>query len=58
MTVLKLLLTSVLFATFLLPVAVASSRSPGRALRKLMVSILLADLAYAFFLKFLYGRLL
>jgi len=58
LTVLKLLLTSVLFATFLLPVAVASSRSPGRALRKLMVSILLADLAYAFFLKFLYGRLL
>ena len=55
---LKLLLTSVLFATFLLPVAVASSRSPARALRKLMVSILLAELAYAIFLKFLYGRLL
>jgi len=58
LTVLKLLLTSVLFATFLLPVAIASSRSPGRALRKLLASILLADLAYAFFLKFLYGRLL
>jgi hypothetical protein len=58
LSVLKLLLTSVLFATFLLPVAVASSRSPARALRKLMVSILLAELAYAFFLKFLYGRLL
>jgi len=55
---LKLLLSSVLFATFLLPVTVASSRRPGRALRKLIVSILLAELAYAFFLKFLYGRLL
>ena len=57
MSVLKLLLTSVLFATFLLPAAAASSRRPGRALRKLMVSILLAELAYAFFLRFLYGRL-
>jgi hypothetical protein len=58
LSVLKLLLTSMLFATFLLPVAVASSPRPARALRKLMVSILLAELAYAFFLKFLYGRLL
>ena len=58
MSVPKLLLTSVLFATFLLPVAFGSSGRPGRALRKLIVSILLAELAYAFFLKFLYGRLL
>ena len=56
--VLKLLLISVLFATFLLPSAAASSRRPRRALRNLIVSILLAELAYAFFLRFLYGRLL
>jgi hypothetical protein len=56
--VLKLLLISVLFATFLLPAAAASSRRPRRALRNLIAAILLAELAYAFFLKFLYGRLL
>jgi hypothetical protein len=56
--VLKLLLISVLFATFFLPAAVASSRRPRRALRNLIASILLAELAYAFFLRFLYGRLL
>jgi hypothetical protein len=56
--VLKLLLISVLFATFLLPAAAASSRMPRRALRNLIASVLLAELAYAFFLRFLYGRLL
>jgi len=56
--VLKLLLISVLFATFLLPVAAASSRRPVRALRNLVIAILLAEVAYAFFLRFLFSRLL
>ena len=55
---LKLLLLSVLFATFLLPVAAASSRRPRRALRNLVIAMLLAEVAYAFFLRFLYGRFL
>jgi hypothetical protein len=56
--VLKLLLISVLLATFLLPAAAASSKRPARALRGLLISVLLAEVAYAFFLRFLYGRFL
>jgi len=55
--VLKLLLMSVLFATFLVPAAAASGKKPLPALRLMLVSILLAELAYAFFLRFIYGRL-
>jgi hypothetical protein len=55
--VLKLLLISVLLATFLLPTAAASAKKPVPALRALLVSILLAELAYAFFLRFIFGRL-
>jgi hypothetical protein len=56
--VLKLLLISVLLGTFLLPLAAASGRKPLRALRIMLVSILIAELGYAFFLRFIYGRML
>jgi hypothetical protein len=56
--VLKLLLISVLLATFLLPAAAASGKKPFRALRLTLVSIVLAELAYAFFLRFIFGRML
>jgi hypothetical protein len=55
--VLKLLLLSVLFATFLVPLAAASGKRPLRALRITLVSFLVAEIAYAFFLRFVYGRL-
>jgi hypothetical protein len=55
--VLKLLLMSVLFATFLVPAAAASGKKPLQALRFMLVSILLAELVYALFLRFIYGRL-
>jgi hypothetical protein len=54
--VLKLLLMSVLFATFLVPAAAASSKNPLKALRLMLAWILLTELAYAFFLRFIYGR--
>ncbi len=54
--VLKLLLISVLFATFLLPAAAASGKKPLNALRAMLTSMLLAELAYAFFLRFIYWR--
>jgi len=55
--VLKLLLISVLLATFLIPAAASSGKKPGKALRVTLMSILLAELAYAFFLRFVYERL-
>jgi hypothetical protein len=55
--VLKLLLISVLFATFVLPAATASGKKPLPSLRAMLTSILLAELAYAFFLRFIYGHL-
>jgi len=54
--VLKLLLISMLFATFLVPAAAASGKRPLSALRSMLTTILVAELAYAFFLRFLYGR--
>jgi hypothetical protein len=56
--VLKLLLMSVLLATFLLPAVAASGRKPFRALRITLVSMLVAELAYAFFLRFIFGHML
>ena len=56
--VLKLLLISVLLATFVIPAAAASGKKPGQALRVTLLSILLAELAYAFFLRFVYERLM
>jgi hypothetical protein len=54
--VLKLLLISVLFATFLLPAAAASGKSPTKSLRTLLMWIVLYELFYAFFLRFIYQR--
>jgi hypothetical protein len=54
--VLKLLLVSVLLATFLLPAATASGKKPLKALQTMLVLMLLAHIAYAFFLRFVYGR--
>ncbi len=54
--VLKLLLMSLLFATFLLPAAAAPSKKPLTALRAMLFSILIAELAYALFLRFIYYR--
>jgi hypothetical protein len=56
--VLKLLLMSMLLATFLVPAVAASGRKPLRALRIMLVFILIAELGYAFFLRFIYGRML
>ena len=56
--VLKLLLISVLLGTFLLPAAAASGKKPLSALRATLISFLIAELAYAFFLRFVYGRML
>ncbi len=53
---LKLLLMSVLFATFVLPAVAASGKRPLSSLRSMLISILFAELAYAFFLRFLYSR--
>ena len=55
---LKLLLISVLLGTFLLPAAAASGKKPLSALRATLISFLIAELAYAFFLRFVYGRML
>jgi hypothetical protein len=54
--VLKLLLISVLLATFFLPAAAASRKRPGKALRAMLISVLIAELAYAFMLRFIYGH--
>ena len=54
---LKLLLMSVLFVTFLLPAFAAPSRKPLTALRAMLVLVFIAELAYTVFLRFLYFRL-
>lgn len=48
---------SILLATFVLPAAASASRRPRSALRGLIASILLAELAYALFLSFVFERL-
>jgi len=40
------------------PRCAASGRKPVSALRAALISFLIAELAYAFFLRFVYGRLL
>ena len=54
---LKLLLLCILLATFLLPAHAARIREPRRALVSALVSMAVAELAYAFFLYFIYPRL-
>jgi len=55
--VLKLLLLSILLGTFFLPIHAARIRDPRRALVSVLVSMAVAELGYAFFLYFLYPRL-
>jgi hypothetical protein len=51
---LKLLLLSIILATFILPASVARARNPRRALWSLLAAMLLAELGYAFFLYVVY----
>ena len=55
--VLKLLLFSILLATFLLPAHAARLKDPRRALVSVLVSMAVAELGYAFFLYVVYPRL-
>lgn len=52
----KLLLISILFATFLLPVAAAKIPQPRRALLSLLVLMFTVQVCYAVFLVFFYRR--
>ena len=52
-----LLVLSILLATFLVPASAASSRRPRKALRGMLMVMLLAEVAYAFFLGFVFERL-
>lgn len=54
---LRLLLLSVLLATFLIPVVAARARNGRRGLSSLVLFVLAAEVAYAFFLSFVYPRL-
>jgi len=53
----KLLLLSILLATFVFPMAAASQRQPRKALQTMLAAMIAAELGYAFFLRFLRGRL-
>jgi len=52
----KLLLLSILVATFAVPIAGAGRRNPRKALQTMLMGIIAAELAYAFFVRFLHGR--
>jgi hypothetical protein len=56
--VVRLLLLSILLATFLLPAVTARVRNPRRAFASLLACVFAADVAYALFLYFIYPRLL
>jgi len=53
----KLLLLSILLATFLLPALAAQVKSPRRALESLLAAMLLFEVGYAVFLYAIYPRL-
>lgn len=53
---LKLLLISVLLATFVLPAYAAKVRDPRRAFRTLLTLMVLAQVGYAFVLYVIYPR--
>jgi hypothetical protein len=55
--VLTLLVMSILLATFLLPAALSSGRTPRKALRSLLLSMVAVNVGYAFFLRFVFERL-
>jgi hypothetical protein len=56
--VLKLLLFSVIFLTYLLPIAAAKVTRPRKSFSTLLALVVLGQVWYAFFLLFLYPRLL
>lgn len=56
--VIRLLLLSILLATFLLPVVTARVRNPRRALASLLACVFAAELAYGLFLYVVYPRLI
>jgi hypothetical protein len=56
--VLKLLLLSIVLMTFVVPAYAARTTNPVRALQTALGGILLVELWYAFFLYFLYIRLM
>ena len=53
----KVLLLSILVATFAVPIAGAGRRNPRKALQTMLTGMIAAELAYAFFVRFLHGRL-
>ena len=55
---LKFLLLSILLLTFILPAYAARMKDARRALLSALVSVLGAVVGYAFFLYFIYGRML
>lgn len=52
-----LLVMSILLVTFLAPASAARRRAPRKALRGLLLTMVAAQLAYAFFLGFIFERL-
>ena len=54
--VVKLLLPSIVIATFILPVVAARVREPRRALASLLLIMFAVEICYAFFLVVIYRR--
>ena len=54
---LKLLLLSIVLATFVVPAYAARGKDPRRALLSALGMMLLVEIAYAFFLLFIYPRM-
>jgi hypothetical protein len=54
--VLKLLLLSILLATFFLPAAAARVKDPRRAMISMLTTMLLAEIGYALMLYVVYPR--
>lgn len=54
---LKLLLLSIVLATFVVPALVARERDPRRALRQVLLAMLGVEVCYAVFLYVVYPRL-
>jgi hypothetical protein len=54
----KLLVLSILIATFVVPAMMAAGGRPRRALRMTVLAVFLFEVAYALFLRFAYERIL
>jgi hypothetical protein len=52
----KLILLSLLFAMIWIPARAAREKNPRKALRKVIVQMLIFEVFYLFALRFLYGR--